>query len=62
MPQPPPIRVSNGTTTLWVMSMTESTTPPAPQYTLKSAARRTVGSIQSKLRNGPLIWIYGMIC
>src|SRR5690606_27897797 len=30
-PQPPPAAVSNGTTTLWVTSMTESTTPPAPQ-------------------------------
>ena len=41
MPQPGPMSASNGTTTLWVTSMTESTSPPAPQYTLKSAARRT---------------------
>ena len=31
MPQPPPILVSNGTVTLCVISMTESTTPASPQ-------------------------------
>ena len=40
MPQPPPrLSARNGTGTLWVTSITESISPPAPQYTLKSAAR-----------------------
>src|SRR5512138_3544174 len=39
MPHVPPAVGENGTTTSWVTSMTESTFPAAPQYTLKSAAR-----------------------
>ena len=50
-PQPPPrLSVMKGTTTLCVTSMTESTLPAAPQYTLKSAARTAPASTDSTRR------------
>ena len=40
----------NGTTTLYVMSMTESTLPAVPQYTWMSAARTAPPSVASIVR------------
>src|SRR5437762_5906461 len=48
------IPVLNGTRTWCVTSCTESITPPAPQCTVKSAARATPGVMVSKSRWGTL--------
>ena len=43
-------RLSNGTVTLWVTSMTESIRPSAPHQRLKSAARCAAPSTPSTTR------------